>query len=163
MKIVHILCCTLLLTTLAFAQPSAEYSGTLVGTWRVLEFAELNKSGNWRFWYGKHPRGYFVYDATGHVHIQLMRVPTLSSFPEMNTDAGKMPSPEHALAAYTAYTAYFGTYTVDAARHVVTFHVEGSLAPDYTGTEQPRPFRLEGDRLELGDGKTWRVVMERVR
>jgi len=41
--------------------------------------------------------------------------------------------------------------------------VEGALAPDYINTDQPRPFRLEGDRLELGDGKTWRVVMERVR
>jgi hypothetical protein len=29
----------------------------------------------------------------------------------------------------------------------VTHHVEGSLRPDYTGTDQVRPFRIEGDRL----------------
>jgi hypothetical protein len=58
-------------------------------------------------------------DATGHVHIQIMKVPPLARFPEANWDIDKPPSPEHALAAYNAYNAYFGTYTVDAKRHVV--------------------------------------------
>ena len=115
------------------------------------------------YWFGEHPRGYFVYDATGHVHIQMMSVPPLAPFPEANSDDGKLPSAEHALAAYNAYFAYFGTYTVDGKKHLVTHHVEGSLAPDYTDTDQPRPFKLEGDRLEIGDGKTWRRVLERVR
>ena len=71
--------------------------------------------------------------------------------------------PEHALAAYTNYLAYFGTYTVDAKKHIVMIHVEGSLAPDYTDTDQPRPFKLEGIRLKITDGKTYRRVLERVR
>ena len=49
------------------------------------------------------------------------------------------------------------------ARDVVTHHVEGSLAPDFTDTDQPRPFKLEGDRMEIGDGKICRRVLERVR
>ena len=52
---------------------------------------------------------------------------------------------------------------MDTYKHVVTHHVEGSLSPDYTDTDQPRPFKLQGDRLEIGDGKTWRRVLERVR
>jgi hypothetical protein len=92
-----------------------------------------------------------------------MKVPPLAPFPESNWDIGKLPSAEHALSAYTAYDAYFGTYTVDAKKHVVTTHVEGSLQPDYTDTDQPRPFKLRGDRLEISDGKTYRRVMERVR
>jgi hypothetical protein len=135
----------------------------LIGTWRVLEFADQDTEGNWRYRFGKHPRGYFVYDATGHVHIQIMRVPALAPFPEASLVEGTPPSAEHALAAYSAYVAYFGTYTVDAARSVLTHHVEGSLAPEFTDTNQPRPFKLEGDRLEIGDGKTWRRVLERVR
>ena len=43
--------------------------------------------------------------------------------------------------------AYFGTYTVDAGKGTVTHHVEGSLRPDYTGTDQVRPFRIDRDRL----------------
>jgi hypothetical protein len=50
---------------------------------------------------------------------------------------------------------------VDIKKHVVTIHVEGSLAPDYTDTDQPRPFKLEGDRLEISDGKTWSVCADR--
>lgn len=163
MKMIHAFCCSLVLVTLAFAQRPAQGAHALIGTWRVAEFADLDKDGKWQYWYGEHPRGYFVYDATGHVHIQIMGAPPLQPFPEANSDEGKLPSPEHALAAYTAYFAYFGTYTVDPKKRVVTHHVEGSLAPDYTGTEQPRPFKLEGDRLEIGDGKTYRRVLERVR
>jgi len=144
------------------AAPSAD-APALIGTWRVVEFADLGKDGKWVYWFGKHPRGYFVYDATGHVHIQIMKVPPLPRFPEANSDEGKPPTAEHALAAYNAFFAYFGTYTVDAEKHLVTHHVEGSLSPDYTDTDQPRPFTLKGDRLEIGDGKTWRRVLERVR
>ena len=96
------------------------------------------------------------------MHIQVMKVPPLKPFPEANSDTDKLPTPEHALAAFTAYLAYFGTYTVDTKKHVVTHHVEGSLSPDYTDTDQPRPYKLEGDRLEIGDGKSWRRVLERV-
>ena len=101
-------------------------------------------------------------DSTGHVHIQIMKVPPLKPFPEANTDEGKPPTPEHALAAYNSFFAYFDTYTVDETKHVVTHHVEGSVAPDYIGTEGPRPFTLKGDHLEIGNGKTWRRVLERV-
>ncbi len=97
------------------------------------------------------------------MHVEIIKAPPLAPFPESNFDAGKMPSPQHAFAAYTTYLSYFGTYTVDAKKHVVTIHVEGSLAPDYTDTEQARPYKLEGDRLEISDSKTWRRVLERVR
>jgi hypothetical protein len=163
MKMIHAFCCVLLLVTVAFAQRPAHGAHALIGTWRLVEYADLDKDGKWQYWYGQHPRGYFVYDATGHVHIQIMRVPLLAPFPEANWDIGKLPSPEHALAAYNAYLAYFGTYTVDAKKHVVIQHVEGSMAPDYTDTDQPRPFKLEGDRLEISDGKTYRRVLQRVR
>ena len=141
----------------------SEEAHALIGTWRVVEFADVDKDGKWAYWFGEHPRGYFVYDETGHVNIQIMKIPPLRRFPEAKSDDGKPPTAEHALAAYNAYVAYFGTYTVDAEKHVVTHHVEGSLSPDYTDTDQPRPFKLQGDRLEIGDGKTWRRVLERVR
>ena len=163
MKMISTLCCSLLLVAAISAERPSQEVPALIGTWRVVEFADLDKDGRWQYWYGEHPRGYFVYDATGHVHVQIMKVPPLVPFPESNFDAGKMPSPEHALAAYTNYLAYFGTYTVNTKKHVVTIHVEGSLAPDYTDTDQPRPFKLEGDRLEISDGKTYRRVLERVR
>jgi hypothetical protein len=47
-----------------------------------------------------------VYDATGHVQIQIMKVPALAPFPETKTGDGKLPSAEHAIAAYTADVAF---------------------------------------------------------
>lgn len=64
----------------------------LIGTWRVVEFADLDADGKWQCRFGEHPRGYFVYDETGHVHIQIMRVPPLAPFAEANVVYGKLPS-----------------------------------------------------------------------
>ena len=65
----------------------------MIGTWRVVEFADLDKDGKWQYRFGEHPRGYFVYDVTGHVHIQIMKVPALPPFPEAKLADGKPPSP----------------------------------------------------------------------
>ena len=73
------------------------------------------------------------------------------------------PTPKEAKAVYLNYVAYFGTFSVDEKLHVITHHVEGSLIPSYIATDQQRPFSLNGDRLEIGDGKTWRRVLERVK
>src|SRR5262249_15611478 len=143
------------------ATPSEE-AHALIGTWRLVECVELDENGRWAYPFGEHPRGYFVYDTTGHVHIQIMKMPPLSPFPTAKSADGNLKA-EQALAAYNAYGAYFGTYTVDEKKHVVTHHVEGSLFPGYTDTDQPRPFTLKGDCLEIGDTKTWRRVLERVR
>jgi hypothetical protein len=161
MKRACAVCCSLVVT-FVFAQQTPKDGRTRIGTWRLVEFADLDKDGKWVYWFGEHPRGYIVYDATGHMHIQIMKVPPLVPFPESNWDVGTPPSAEHAVAAYQSYEAYFGTYTVDDANNVVTHHVEGSVHPDYTDSEQARPFSLDGDRLEIGDGKTYRRVLERV-
>jgi hypothetical protein len=70
-------------------------------------------------------------------------------------------------AAYDGYVAYFGTYRVDEANGVVTHVVEGSLKPSYTGTDQPRPFKLDGDVLVIlgrdKDGSSYVRELHRVK
>jgi hypothetical protein len=51
---------------------------------------------------------------------------------------------------------------VDRLHGTFVTHVEGSLNPMYTNTDQPRPFVLKGDTLIIGDQKTWKRVLERV-
>src|ERR1700746_753302 len=58
----------------------------LGGTWRVVEFADLDKDGKWVYVFGGHLTGYVVYDPPGHVHIQIMKVPPLTPFAEANSD-----------------------------------------------------------------------------
>jgi len=53
----------------------SEDARALIGTWRIVEFSDLGKDGRWVYRFGEHPKGYFVYDGTGHVHIQIMKVP----------------------------------------------------------------------------------------
>ena len=117
----------------------------LVGTWQVLELVDTDPAGKTHYPYGKQPKGYIVYDPTGHLHVQVMRTPPTPPFAagdQSGTDA-------EVRAAYDGYVAYFGTYKVDEARGQVIHRVEGSLMPSYTGTDQPRPVKVVGDELVI--------------
>lgn len=121
----------------------------LVGTWQVLEVVDTDPTGKVSHPYGAHPKGYIVYDPTGHLHVQVMRTPSTPPFA-----AGDQQGTDREVrAAYDGYVAYFGTYEVDGAAGKVIHRVEGSLMPSYTGTDQPRPIRIEGDELII-EGNT---------
>jgi len=142
----------------------------LVGTWRLVSFEDV-KNGQTFHPYGDKPLGLFVYTADGHVAIQIANPanpacvpPGRKSGPGRHDDLA-LPacSPEEMRALLEGYVAYWGTYTVDVAAGVVIHHVESDVSTGYSGTDQRRPFRLDGDRLVIGDGKTWTRVLERVR
>lgn len=119
---------------------------SLVGTWKVERIADTDAAGNVTYPYGERPKGYIVYDATGHLHVQIMRTPATPPFASGDDLKG---TDAEVQAAYQGYVAYFGTYRVDAKKGVVVHRVEGSLMPGYTGTDQPRPFRIQGDVLKI--------------
>ncbi|RPE80243.1 lipocalin-like domain-containing protein [Vulcaniibacterium tengchongense] len=133
----------------------------LVGTWRVVAIEDRRDRDDpgsaWIQPYGPNPRGYIVYDPTGHVSVHIMRTPAPARFADPDR-----PSPAELAAIHEGYAGYFGTYRVDEARGTVTHHVEGGSLPDYIGTDQVRPVSVSGDRLTIGDGRTWRRVLERV-
>jgi lipocalin-like protein len=140
---------------------------TLVGTWRLVS-AEDVEGGRTIHRYGDKPIGLFVYTADGHVSIQIANSANPVCVAPGKTSApgreGVPPcSPEQMQALLNGYTAYWGTYTVDAAAGVVIHHVECDLRYGLAGTDQRRLFRLECDRLVIGDGKTYTRVLERVR
>jgi Lipocalin-like domain len=82
---------------------------------------------------------------------------------KMDDRASSPCSPEQMRELLDNSAAYWGTYTVDMAAGIVTHRVKSDLSNGYAGTLQPRPFILNGDRLVIGDGKTWTRVLERVR
>ena len=141
------------------ATAPSDDSISLIGTWRLVVADDRpDENSQWRHSYGDHPKGYLVYDATGHMFVQFCTDPSTPPF-----KAGDFnPTAREAKVAYLNYAAYFGTYSIDPVRHVVTHHVEGSLMPGYANTDQERPYQLRGDHLELSDGKTWRRVWMRV-
>ncbi len=114
----------------------------LVGTWRLVLYEDRPAGGAPVYPYGRAPIGLLVYDATGHMAVQITEAPK-----KLSGGRGNRARREERPAS--AYTAYFGTYTVDWTTHVITHTVEGNLYPVYVGTSHERPFDLDGDRLTL--------------
>jgi hypothetical protein len=81
-------------------------------------------------------------DKSGYLSGQLMRCDR----PQFASDS---PTPEEAQVAYLTYLAYFGKVDINEEEKTLVTHVEGSLNPDWVGTEQLRYFELSGDRLIL--------------
>lgn len=141
----------------------------IVGTWRLASFEDV-EDGKIVRRFGDKPVGLFVYTADGHVIIQIAN----PANPDCLT-AGKrslpgrtqnrvLPvcTPEQLEVVLDGTVAYWGTYTVDTASGHIIHNVVSDVANGYAGTAQPRRFRLNGDRLVLGDGKTATRVLERV-
>ncbi|MEP6995841.1 MAG: lipocalin-like domain-containing protein [Acidobacteriota bacterium] len=143
------------------APPMPTLKQQLTGTWRLVSYESSDTDGRtWFKRFGDGPKGYIMYDATGHMMVEFEKLPPP---PKFSSGDDWTPTADEARAAYLGYVAYFGTYTVDETARAVTHHVEGSLGPSYFGTDQLRPATLEGDRLTLSDGKKFRVVWERVK
>ena len=121
---------------------------------------EDDPNSEWTHPYGPNPNGYFFYDESGYLAIQIMRTPPLPAFASGNSDKATFAELK---AAFNGYIALFGRYTVDEAKHVVVQHMEGCLLPGYVGADMVRPIEFTKDRLIIGDQKTLRIVTERVK
>ena len=124
-------CCPAVLILCLLGQALwAQSPPSIVGTWKVIAFETRNTDGTVIKEFGEKPLGYFIYDATGHLSIQVMENPAKNDAP---TSFG-----------------YFGTYTVDSAKGIVIHHIEGALGANtrrLVGKDELRTFRIEGDHL----------------
>ena len=144
---------------LATAAKNAE-TEPLVGTWRLIRYADTPEGGAAVEAFGAQPIGLFIFTADGHVSISIMRNPP--DIAAATTD----PDPEACVPGW--YCSYFGTYRVDHAKGAWVTLVEGGNIPAYLGTAQRRVFKIEGDRLVIAesyvaDGKPVRAERVLVR
>ena len=131
----------------------------LAGTWRLVEFADLDTlTGKWINRYGKTPRGYFTYTKT---NILNLNISTDTPLKISEDSAKKLNVNLFDNIEYVSF-GYFGTYSLDLERSIVTHHVKGGGIPWYIDTDQPRPFILKGDTLMITNHKTTRRVLVRV-
>lgn len=132
---------------------------TIVGTWRLVEHTDLDTTtGEWIYRYGKNPRGFFMYTKTGIVNLNISTSTPL----EISKDSARNHTVNLHRFLSTNAVGYFGTYTVDMEKSIVTHHVEGGSYPWYFDTDQERPFILKGDTLIISNSKTWKRVLVRV-
>jgi hypothetical protein len=141
----------------SFGQTTSKQT-SIVGTWRLLEFTDLDSTtGQWKYPYGKNPKGYFTYTKNNIVNLNIS-----SEFPlKISEDSTKKYTINLYDFVWKNSFGYFGTYSVDLANSVVTHHVEGGCLPYYIDTDQKRPFTLKGDTLIIGNYKTWKRVLVR--
>ena len=130
----------------------------LAGTWRLIEFTDLDSlTGKWIHRFGKNPGGYFTYTKNGIVNLNISTEAPL----QLSAEAAKIFNINYAELVNNNSLGYFGTYTIDWDKSVVTHHVKGGSIPWYIDTDQPRPFILKGDTLTITNYKTTKRVLVR--
>jgi Lipocalin-like domain len=120
----------------------------LVGTWRLVEFCNVDNPGDTTYSLGRRPIGFFIYDPAGNLSIQAMRASPSGAFMRDSVPLGGMAE------LRTSYFGYFGTYTITSDSTVV-HHVTGGTIPSYLGTDKPRNYRIRGDTLSIGGREPW--------
>jgi hypothetical protein len=114
----------------------------LLGTWKMKTFVrEVFATGEKINLYGEHPDGYISYSADGRMYaIGTMenRVKPRNAYPD---------NEERAKLLYSMF-AYAGTYTLEGGGKV-THHVDISWNELWTGTEQVRFYKLDGNTLSI--------------
>ena len=119
----------------------------LVGTWTLTGADLLKPDGTRVPDYGPEPRGLAVFTADGHYSVQIYRAER-TKFAANDKLHG---TPDEYRDASLGMSAHFGTYTVDADKGTITFHIIAASFPNWDGTTQVRQFTLSGDEL------SWRV------
>ena len=127
----------LFLTASVQGQPkkvNSSLSNPLAGTWRLIEYANLDSAtGKWEEPYGKNPKGYFTYTKTGIVNLNISTETPL----KISEDSAKNLSINYLTLVDNYSFGYFGTYTVDWEKSIVTHHVKGGSVSWYIDTDQP--------------------------
>lgn len=131
---------TLFPSTLA-AQQSAK--DQIVGTWNLVTLEYRNSSGEPTYPMGRDAVGEIIYGTDGNFAVQVMR-PNRSKFSTNDFLGG---TADEKKMAFEGYIAYFGRYSMHEG--YLIHHVEGSLLPNYIGSNQKRYYQLTGDRLIL--------------
>ncbi|HVO49492.1 MAG TPA: lipocalin-like domain-containing protein [Thermoanaerobaculia bacterium] len=117
-------------------------TSSLAGAWNLLVL-EFRSDGQVVYPTGRDAAGMCLYDATGHMSLQIMRVDR----PRFAAEDMLGGTPEEVAAAAKGYIAYGGTYVEDAQNGVVVHHVTHSLFPNWVGKDLVRFFKRTGDRL----------------
>jgi hypothetical protein len=118
-----------------------EQAGTaandVVGTWRLAGIEMQQEGGEWApAPMAGRPLGMLIYDSLGNMAIQITTDPPSSD---------SNPAP---FEFQHGYLAYYGTYELDEATHMVTHHrVAQNYAPD--GSGDVRHYAVDADTLTL--------------
>src|SRR5690349_19887661 len=141
---VVILVCLIAFTIQLTAQDHKDNQSSFLGTWKLVSTEEKLRDGRTRPYpdIGANAQGYLMYTNDGHMCATLMK----PARPNWHGDIEEALETEKINAA-SGYTSNCGNYKVDEKNMIMSHYPEVSLYPNFIGTEQKRPYRLEGNRL----------------
>jgi hypothetical protein len=116
----------------------------LVGTWTLASQHVTRPDGTKYEPVGANPRGTFMLDANGHFALLILG----EARPKFASNNRLEGTTEENKAAVQGSIAYFGTYTVSEADHIVNFHIERCTFPNWDGADQKRSITVAGDELK---------------
>lgn len=116
----------------------------LVGAWTYVSVDTVRADGSRLPMYGPNPQGLVIFDSNGHYALVNARF-GLPKFASNNRMDG---TPEEYKAVVQGSISHFGRYTVNEADKTISFHIDTSSFPNWTGVVQKRPFSLIGDQLK---------------
>ena len=93
----------------ATADPKSQFAGA----WALVKIERFDAAGELRAPPIEYRLGYLIYDPAGYMGVTIMQ-------PDRRPPAGDQQTPEEALASYSTYTSYFGTFTVNEAEGFLT-------------------------------------------
>ena len=123
--------------------PTIVFAGEnpVLGTWKLKSFVRVvAATGEKINQMGEHPNGYLGYSADGRMYA------ILTSDNRVKPGAPN-PTDEERVKLHQNMTAYAGTYTVHADK--VIHHVDISWNEAWTGTDQVRFYKLDGNTLTI--------------
>jgi hypothetical protein len=117
----------------------------LVGAWSLVSAETVHENGASTPAFGDMASGSLIYDRSGQMALQIAgerpAIGGVEAYLEM--------PPSDRMVFLDSYYAYFGTFEIDEAAHVVVHRVRASLRPNETGVTYRRQYVIEGDRLTL--------------
>jgi Lipocalin-like domain len=118
-------------------------SSDVAGSWRLTGWRRIDASGNITYPLGRDAVGLLIYGPDGSMAVQLAarnRRPIKTSDP-LSGDSDELAR------AYSTCLAYFGTYEVEG--DWIVHRITESLFPNWSNTEQRRPYNCDGKTLVL--------------
>jgi len=147
-------CCAFFAMAL-MTMPGSAQSTLITGSWRLTAADKILPDGSRVADFGKGPHGIAVFTSDGHYVVEIFRADREKLTAGAGTKAGGVDGKvagDQYKDAIESISCHFGTYTVDAAKGTITFHVDRASYASWDETTQVRNFTLEGDTL------SWRVA-----
>ncbi len=92
---------------------TADSKSQFAGAWTLVKIERFDADGELLAPPIEDRLGYIIYDPAGYMGVTIMQ-------PDRQPYTGNPRPPEEVLAAYSTYTSYFGTFTVNEAEGFLT-------------------------------------------